>query len=113
MARQFTLAQFVRLAVLAHEVERVQDEISQVLSFDNRIEHPVFEQELGALKTFRQLLFYCLLDHARPGETDLRSRLGYVEVAEHREARSNSTGGRIGQHGNKRKPRFIQPRERY
>src|SRR6476661_8014560 len=86
----------LRLAVLAHEVERVQDEISQVLSFDNRIEHAVFEQELGALKTFRQLLFNRLLDHARPRETDLRSRLGNVEVPEHREARSNSTGRRIG-----------------
>ena len=33
------------------------------------------------LEAFRQSLTHCLLDHARPGETDQRSRFGDYHVA--------------------------------
>src|SRR5436190_22474284 len=97
------------LSVLTHEVQRMQDEVSQVFSFDNRIEHPVLEQELRALKAFGQLLFYRLLNHARSCKSDLRTRLGYIEVSQHREAGCDSAGSPVSEHGYERKASFIPP----
>src|SRR4029453_11889962 len=99
-------------SVLTHEVQRVQDEISQVFSFDNRIEHPMLEQELRALKALRQLLFYGLLNHAGSCKPDLCAGFGYVEIAQHREAGRHSAGRRVSEHRYEWKPGFIQPRKR-
>src|SRR6476619_3934272 len=50
----------------------------------DQVDHPMLDEKLGALETFRESLADRLLDDARPGESDERLRLGDVEVAEHR-----------------------------
>ncbi|MBA7468829.1 hypothetical protein ES707_04084 [subsurface metagenome] len=59
-------------------------------------------QIFGALETLGQLFADGLLDHARAGKSDQRTRLGNLDVAEHRIGRGDAAGGRIGQHHNVR-----------
>src|SRR5438045_1444426 len=55
-----------------HEGERADYPFAQFASVNDGVEHAVFEEELGGLKIFRELLPYGLLDDARPGESDER-----------------------------------------
>src|SRR5690349_502943 len=87
-----------RLSVRTHETQRLNNKVSKILSFHNRVEHPVVEQKLGALKTFRQFLSDGLFYDSWTRKSDLRSRFGDVQIAEHREARGYAAGCRIGQH---------------
>ena len=86
--------------------------LTHVAAIDDHVERAVIEQEFAALKPFRQRFAHGLLDDARTGKADQRTRLGHVEVAEHREAGRNAARGRIGQHGNERHPCLRQPRQR-
>ena len=81
-------------------------------AIDDEVEHAVLDEELAALEPLRQLLPDRLLDDARAGEADERLRLGDVQIAEHREARGDAAGRRIGQHRDERQPRAIEPRQR-
>src|SRR5690606_33145029 len=81
------------------EVTQEQRELRLELGArDDVVEHPVIEQELGALKPFGELLADGLLDDAWAGEADERARLGEVHVAEEREARRHAAGGGVPQH---------------
>ena len=75
----------------------LRDGALHLAAIDDEVEHAVLEQELAALKAFGQLLANRLLDDARAGEADERARLGDVQIAEHREARRDAAGRRIGQ----------------
>ena len=71
----------------------------------------MLQQELAALKSFGELLPDRLLDDPRPRESDQRSRLCDVEVAEHRKACRYAAGGRVGQHGDIRDAGPVQSRQ--
>ena len=60
----------------------------------------MFQEVLGTLKPFRQLLLQGLLDDPGAGEADDRPRLGDDDVPQHGEAGRNPAGGRIGKNGN-------------
>src|SRR5688572_9494993 len=79
--------------------EQGRDLIASVPPIEDHVDRALLEQELGALKSFRQGLTGCLLDDARPGETDQRARLRHVDVAEQGKARGDATRGRVGHHG--------------
>src|SRR5258708_33988639 len=66
-----------------HEVQSARDVRLHVFAVDHGVKHAVLQEELAALKTFRQLLADGLLDHARSGETDQRARLCDVQIAQH------------------------------
>ena len=51
---------------------------------DNCVEHPVCEQKLGALKIVRQFLVAGLSRDASARESDQRSGLRKIQIAEHR-----------------------------
>jgi hypothetical protein len=53
---------------------------------DDHVDGALFEQELGALETLRQFLAHRLLDDARAGKADQRTRLGDHDVADEGEA---------------------------
>jgi hypothetical protein len=57
----------------------------------------VFEEELGALEAFGELLADGLFDDAGAGEADERAGFGDVEVAEHGEAGGDAAGGGVGE----------------
>src|SRR4051794_32651451 len=67
-------------------------------SYDG-VEEAVFEEELGALEAFGELLADGLLDDAGTGEADEGSGFGDVEVAEHGKAGGDSSGGGVGHDG--------------
>src|SRR6267142_5052359 len=72
----------------------------------------MLEQELGALKSFGELLSDGLLDDAGAGEADERAGFGDVEIAKHGEAGSDAAGGGIGKQRNVREFFFIELGER-
>ena len=76
------------------------------LALDDRVDHAVLEQELGALEALGQLLADGLLDDARPGEADERLRLGEDDVAQHGERRRHAARRRVQQHRDVRQPRL-------
>src|SRR5262245_14516857 len=80
----------------------------QLVSMHDHIDHAVFGEIFGALKTVGQFFTYGLLDHARTSKTDQRAWLGDLHIAKHCVRSSNSTGGRIGQHDDVRLARFTQ-----
>src|ERR687896_2388210 len=91
----------IRLAVdlrIHHEVQQLDDVITQLASIDDLVDHAVVQQKLGTLKVFRQLLADSLFDDARTGEPDQRFWFGEYDVAEHRETGSDATRRRIGQY---------------
>src|ERR1041384_3249904 len=100
-----------RRSVAGHELQRVNDEVPEVLSLHDRIEHPVFKQEFGALKSLGQLLLDSLLDHARPCKADQSARLRDVKIAQHRKARGHAASGWIRENGYERQAFFIEPRK--
>ena len=64
---------------------------------DYGVEEAFFEEELGALEAFRELLADGLLDDARAGKADEGAGFGDVEVAEHSETGGDAAGGGIGE----------------
>src|SRR5262245_44218050 len=69
----------------------------EIASMYDAVEHAVIEQELRRLESFRQILAERLLDDARAGETDHRTRLRENRVAEHGVARAHATSCGIRQ----------------
>src|SRR5512146_1069412 len=56
----------------AHEAERVGDGRLQLAAIGHEIDHPLLEEEFGALEPLGELLADRLLDDAGPGEADER-----------------------------------------
>src|SRR5438067_2540222 len=52
-----------------HEGERADNPVAKFAAVNDGVEHAVFEEELGGLKIFGELLTYGLLDDARPGKS--------------------------------------------
>ena len=98
--------------MLPHESKRSRDGAFHFAAIDDEVEHPVLEEKLTALKSLGQLLANRLLDDARAGEANQRSRLRDVQIAEHREARRHASRGRVGQDRDVRKVLLIEPRQR-
>ena len=78
----------------AEEVESARYVRLHFRAFYHRVKEPVFEQELGFLKTFGQFLANGLFDDARPRESNERARLSDIQIAQHREAGGHATGSR-------------------
>ncbi len=57
-----------------------------VATIDEHVHRPVLQLELAALKSFGQRLAHGLLDDARPGEADERTRLGQIQISQHGQA---------------------------
>src|SRR6266404_4820398 len=93
------------------KIECGRDISLQVLAMNDGVEEPVLQKKLGRLKAFGKLLTHGLFDDTRAGKTDQRARLGNVDVAQHRVARSDAAGRGIGEDGNKRQADLIEPRE--
>src|ERR1044072_9988536 len=93
-------------------MERGAEEISYLLPSHTRVEHAMLQQELRSLESFRKFLLDSLLDHARPGKSYLRARLGSVQIAEHGIACGYYARRRVRENGYKRQGRFIHSRER-
>ena len=93
----------------SHPSKRLNQVDLHVLTLNDRIQKTVLQQELRPLKTFRQLLPDCLLDHPRSGKSDQRPRFGDIQIAKHREARRHAAGRRIGHYRDIGNPRIIQP----
>jgi hypothetical protein len=55
----------------------------------------MFKKKFAALESLGQFLPDSLLDDARPGESDERARLGYVQVSKHRVGRGDAAGRRV------------------
>src|SRR5262249_32051997 len=68
-----------------HEIERARNVGLQLLARYDSIEHAVFEQELAALEALGQFLPDGLLDDARPGKPNQRSRFGDIQIPQHGE----------------------------
>src|SRR5258708_24261946 len=65
------------------EVQTARDVRLHVFAVDHGVKHAVLQEELAALKTFRQLLADGLLDPARPRESHQRARLGDAQSTPH------------------------------
>ena len=66
---KFILQFAVRFAV-HHKIEQPNERLAHFAAVNDQIEHSVFEQKFGTLKTFRKFLADCLFDHARSGKAD-------------------------------------------
>ena len=69
------------------------------------------QQELGTLKTLRQLYADRLLDHQRAGESDQGTGLRDIQVAEHGEAGRHTARSGVGKQRNVRDLRVVKLRE--
>src|SRR5580704_3753193 len=92
---------------LHHEFQRPREIWFQFLARDHGIEHSVFQEKLGALEPWRQLLPDRLLNHSRSCEANQRARFGDIEIAQHGKRCGHATGGGIGQNRNVRNPRRV------
>src|SRR5262249_37669578 len=73
-------------AIAGQMTEHARDPGLHLQAGDDGVDHPVLQEELGALEPGRQRLPDGALDDARTGEADLRLGLGDVDVAEEGEA---------------------------
>src|SRR5277367_1330005 len=94
------------------EVESLCDVRLQFFARDDGVEETVFEEEFGGLKTFGKFLADGLFDDARAGKTDERAGLRNIQIAEHRVAGGDASGGGVGEYRNERELRFVQAPER-
>src|SRR5688572_5415215 len=92
--------------------EQRRDLVARMPAIEDHVDGALLEQELRALEALGQRLARRLLDDARPRETDQRTGLGDVDVAEQREARRDAARGRIRHHGDVRQLRGRELRER-
>src|SRR3954469_17521961 len=83
----------------AAELEQPDEQILQLAAVGHHVEHPVLEQELASLESFREFLPDRLLDYPRAGESNQRPRLRDVHVAKHGEARGDTARGRVREDG--------------
>src|SRR5207302_1562208 len=79
-------------------------ELLQIFAFHDGVDHAVSEQELGQLKTFRELLADRLLDHARAGKGDERFGLGQNQIAQHRKGGGHAARCGVGEKRDKGHP---------
>src|SRR4051812_27353485 len=86
-----------RAPSLPAEVDEAGDLAAHVLAVDDEVDEAVLLEDVAALKSFGQLALGRVPDRARAGEADERFGLGDDEVAEHREARRDAAGRRVGQ----------------
>src|SRR5258705_13858911 len=68
------------------EGEDAAERVLEVAALDDHVELPVRQQELRALKSFRQRLPDRLGDDPRAGEAPQRPRFGHADSAKQREA---------------------------
>src|ERR1035438_4476681 len=78
---------------------------------DHGVEEAFFEEELGALETFRKFLADGLLDDAGACEADEGSGFGDVEVTQHGEAGGDAAGGGISEDADLGHLCFVELRE--
>src|SRR3954464_2590985 len=83
----------------------------QIFTMNHSVQHAMLEQELTALKTFRQFLPNRLFDDAWTGKTDESSGLSNIEIAQHCVRRSYAASCRIREYRNVRKAGIVQPAE--
>src|SRR3546814_2811505 len=88
---------------LHQDAEQVGQLVAHLATVDDQVDRAVVDQELRTLESFRQRLAHGLLDHTRAGEADQCLRLADVDVAQHRQACGDATGGRVGQHADVRR----------
>src|SRR5882724_6376802 len=95
-----------------HEVEGPRDKGLQIFALDHGVKHAVLQKKLAGLEARRQLLANGLLNNARPGKPNQRTRLRDIQVAQHGVRSRNASGGGVGQDGNVRHLRGIKTRQR-
>jgi hypothetical protein len=81
-----------RVAAGQHRQQSSQP-VAQFPSIHDHVDGAMLQQELAALKAFRQFFPHGLLDHPRPGEADQRLGFGDIDVAQHRQAGGDPAGG--------------------
>jgi len=70
-----------------HEIEIVNQPVFHLLPGNNRVDQPMFQKELGGLKSGRKFRLGRILNHTRPGETDHRARLSHIQITHGGETR--------------------------
>jgi len=73
------------------------DGVLQVFPLGDNVHHPVLEQELGGLETFRQISTNSLFDDPGTGKTDQGAGFGHIDVAKGGVTGGHPAGGGIGQ----------------
>src|SRR5436309_7300410 len=68
---------------LGQQPAQIRDGRPQMMAMDDHIDHAVLLEIFGALEAVGEFLADGLLDDARPGKADERTRFGNVDVAEH------------------------------
>src|SRR3982751_4433384 len=97
------------LFIINHEIQASNDRFLQLAAVYDHIDHSVVEKKFAALKTFRQLLSYRLLDHAGPGKTNECFWLRHDYITQHSEARGYASGCWVGKNGNEWKSGVVKP----
>ena len=83
-----------------------------LLPLHDCIQKPVLQQKFCALKSFWQLLPDRLLNHARSGKADQRTRLCKNHISLHCKAGRHTTHCRVSQHADIQKTRVTVPPQR-
>ena len=76
--------------LLGDHLQQCRQFILEATTVDDKIEESMLEQELTPLEAFGKVLLDRFFDHAWARKTDQGSRLCYVEITKHSEARGNT-----------------------
>src|SRR6266571_1580223 len=82
--------------------KKIRELVAHLAPVDDHIDCALLEQELRTLKALGELLAHGLLDDARPGETDERTRFGNHDITDHGEACRHPAHGRVGENRDER-----------
>ena len=87
------------LRTASHEnADDARQRLGELVAMHDHVDHAVGEEVLRALEALRQLLADRLLDDARSGKADERTRLRNLDIAEHGIGRGDAARRRIRQH---------------
>lgn len=84
---------------VGHVFEQLAQGAAHFLAVHNLIDQPVFQHELGGLKSWREIGVSGFFDHSRSGEADHALGFGDDDVAESGETCGDSAGGGVGEDG--------------
>src|SRR5665213_3622228 len=90
------------------QMQRARQRGAQLASGRHHVQHAVGKKIFRALEAFGQFLADGLGDNPCAGETDLRARLGNMDVAQHGVRGRDAAEGGIGEHHHIGQPRFLQ-----
>src|ERR1019366_2982700 len=73
----------LRAGCACHKIESPSDIRFHLLAVDHGVQHAVLKKKFTALESLRKFLSNSLFNHPRAGETNQRTGLGNIQVAQH------------------------------